>query len=174
MPSNSMVKDGATNDIVYGEQTFRRLPVPTLKYEQERWSTTRSQNVAKIAETWRVNPGLVRIFHDPKFGQMQMAMLRKDQLEALLKTVKDLKSGQAAIQLDARALVDAITLVQQLVERESSLHGDDGADEPPLSKAVNLMVHVWGKISSTLLVRAPTRQVQPSPLSEEEKQPLED
>ncbi len=100
-----------------------------------------------------------------------MAMLRKDQLEALIKILRDVASGQAAVQDDVKALFDAIGIVQDLVEaKKQALPADL---EKPLSKAVSLIVTLWGKVSSTIHVQAPKRQVRPSPLSEEEKQPLE-
>ena len=71
-----------------------------------------------------------------------------------------------------KALFDAVGIVQDLVEsRRKALPSDL---EKPLSKAVSLIVNLWGKVSSTIFVQAPKRQVKPSPLSDEEKQPLED
>ena len=158
--------------LVKGEQQFLSLPVPKFKFEQQRWSTTRTENVEKIAEAWQKNPSLVRIFQDPKFGHMQMAMLRKDQLEMLIKLLHDIKSGQAAVQFDVKALFDAVGIVRDLVEtKRETLPADL---EKPLSKAVNLMVNLWGKVSSTFIVQAPKHKVVPSPLNDDEKQPLED
>lgn len=161
-----------TASIVRDEQRFLPLHVPKFRFEQQRWSTTRTENVEKIAEAWQKDPSLVRIFQDPKFGHMQMALLRKDQLEALIKILRDLQNGQAAIQYDIKALFDAIGIVQDLVEHKKQ---DLPADlERPLSKAVSLIFNLWGKISSTVFVQAPKRQIKPSPLSEEEMHPLED
>ena len=154
------------------ERRFLPAKLPTFKFEQDRWSTTRSENVEKIAEAWQKNPDLVRIFQDPKFGHMQMALIRKDQLETLIKLLRDLESGQAAIQYDVQALFDVVGLVQDLVEtRRGALPQDL---EKPLSKAISLFVTLWGKVSSTLFVQAPKRKVKPSPLSKEEQEPLED
>jgi len=146
--------------------------VPQFTFEQGRWSTTRTENVEQIAEDWQHNPALVRIFQDPKFGHMQMALLRKDQLEALIKILRDLESGQAAVRYDVQALFDAIGIIQDLVDAQKETLPKEL--ERPLSKAVNLIVNLWGKVSSCILVQAPKRQVTPSPLSEEEQQPLED
>jgi hypothetical protein len=153
-------------------QRFLPVHVPSFTFEQARWSTTRTENVEKIAEAWQKNPTLVRIFQDPKFGHMQMALLRKDQLEILLKVLRDIESGQAAVQYDAKALFNAIGIIQDLVDAQKEALPKEL--EKPLSKAVNLIVALWGKVSSTILVQAPKRQVTPSPLSEEEQQPLED
>lgn len=158
--------------LVRGDQRLLPVRVPQFTFEQQRWSTTRTENVEKIAETWHENPNLVRIFQDPKFGHMQMALLRKDQFEALIKILRDVENGQAAIQFDVAALFDAVGIVQDLVEAKKQALPEEL--EKPLSKAVSLIVNLWGKISSTIFVQAPKRQVKPSPLSEEEKQPLED
>jgi hypothetical protein len=171
MTSHAITKQDTTA-LIRGEQRFLPLRIPKFKFEQERWATSRTENVEKIAEAWQSNPNLVRIFQDPKFGHMQMAMLRKDQLESLIKILRDVEHGQAAVQFDVRALFDAVGIVQDLVEaKRKSLPADL---EKPLSKAVNLFVNLWGKVSSTIFVQAPKRQVNPSPLSEEEKQLLED
>ena len=153
-------------------RSFLQARLPQLKFAQARWATARTENVEQIADQWQKDPSLVKIFQDPKFGHMQMALLRKDQLEALLKIVRDVESGQAAIQYDVRALIDAVGIVQDLVEGKKSSLPDD--IEKPLSKAVSLMVNLWGRISSTIFVQAPKREVKPSPLSAEERQPLED
>ncbi len=171
MITNTVTKQDASI-LVRGDHRFLPIRIPPFKFEQQRWATTRTENVEKIAEAWQTNPSLVRIFQDPKFGHMQMALLRKDQLELLIKIIRDLESGQAAVQLDVKALFDAVGIVQDLVEaKKQSLPADL---ERPLSKAVSLIVNLWGKVSSTIFVQAPKRQVKPSPLSEEEKQPLED
>lgn len=153
-------------------QRFLPVQVPSFTFEQDRWSTTRTEKVEKIAEAWQNNPGLVRIFQDPKFGHMQMALLRKDQFEALLKVIRDIESGQAAVRYDVQALVDAIGIIQDLVDAQKAALPKEL--ERPLSKAVHLIVTLWGKVSSSILVQAPKRHVAPSPLSEEELQPLED
>ena len=171
MSTDAMTTSNGHSGAVCEQRGYQRLPVPELRYEQERWSTTRSENVAKIAETWRENPNLVRVFRDPKFGRMQMAMLRKDQLEALLKVINDLQSGQAAVQLDTEALVQAVSVVQHLARKQASRGDDEGE---ALANAVSVMAKLWGRISSSILVRVPTRKVTPSPLSEEEQEPLED
>ena len=171
MTTNAITKQDAST-LVRGDQRFLPMRIPQFKFEQQRWATTRTENVEKIAEAWQTNPSLVRIFQDPKFGHMQMAMLRKDQLESLIKIIRDLESGQAAVQFDVKALFDAVGIVQDLVEtKKQALPADL---EKPLSKAVSLIVNLWGKVSSTVFVQAPKHQVKPSPLSEEEKQPLED
>ena len=171
MTTNAITKQEATG-FVRGDQRFLPLPAPQFKFEQRRWSTTRAENVEAIAEAWQENPNLVRIFQDPKFGHMQMALLRKDQLESIIKILRDVENGQAAVQFDVKALFDAIGIVQDLVEaKKQALPADL---EKPLSKAVSLIINLWGKVSSTVFVQAPMRQVKPSPLSEEEKQPLED
>lgn len=151
---------------------FLPLRVPQFTFEQGRWSTTRTENVEQIAEVWQNNPALVRTFQDPKFRRMQMVLLRKDQFEALLKVIRDLENGQAAVLYDGQALFDAMGLIRDLVEANKEMLPEKV--ERPLSKAVNVMVHLWGKVSSSIIVHAPKRQVTPSPLSEEEQQPLED
>ncbi len=171
MSTNAIVNNDPVR-LAHGDQALVPLRLPEFTYEQERWATTRTENVEKIAEAWHKNPQLVRIFQDPKFGHMQMALLRKDQLEALIKMLRDIESGQAAIQLDVKALFDAVGIVQDLVEAKKEVLPQDL--ERPLSKAVSLIVNLWGKVSSTIFVHAPKRQVKPSPLTEEELLPLED
>jgi hypothetical protein len=153
-------------------QGFLPVHMPSFTFEHARWSTTRTEKVEKIAEMWQKNPEMVRIFQDPKFGHMQMVLLRKDQLEALLKVLRDIESGQAAVQYDIQALFNAIGIIQDLVDAQKTALPKEL--EKPLCKAVNLIVALWGKVSSGILVQAPKRQVTPSPLSEEEQQPLED
>ena len=153
-------------------QRFLPVHLPSFTFEQDRWSTTRMEKVETIAEAWQKNPALVRIFQDPKFGHMQMALLRKDQLEILLKVIRDIESGQAAVQYDVQALFDAIGLIQDLVADKKNTLPE--SLEKPLSKAVNIMVTLWGKVSSSIVVQRPKRQVAPPPLSEEEQQELED
>jgi hypothetical protein len=153
------------------ERAFLPAKKLDFKFEQDRWSTTRSENVEKIAAAWQENPQLVRVFSDPKFGHMQMALLRKDQLEALIKILHDLEGGQAVIKYDIEALFTAAALVQELVENKLDALP---ADLKPLAKAMSLFLNLWGKVSSTILVQAPQRSVQPSPLSKEEQQALED
>ena len=171
MTTNTITNNNAAA-LIRDEQRFLPLEIPQFTFEQERWSTSRTERVELIAEAWQKNPGLVRVFQDPKFGHMQMALLRKDQLESLIKILRDVKSGQAAVQFDVRALFDAVGIVQDLIEgKKQALPADL---EKPLSKAVNLIVTLWGKVSTTVFVQAPKRQVEPSPLSEAEEQPLED
>ncbi len=171
MTSNAITKQDPTT-LVRGDQRYLPLKIPQFKFEQERWATSRTENVEKIVEAWQSNPNLVRIFRDPKFGHMQMALLRKDQLELLIKILRDVENGQAAVQFDVKALFDAVGIVQDLVEtKRTALPADL---EKPLSKAVSLMVNLWGKVSSTVFVQAPKREVKPSPLTEEEMQSLED
>ena len=171
--ANKPVKtQSKTSASVRREERFETIHIPQFHFEQERWSTSRTENVEKLAETWQKNPSLVRIFQDPKLGRMQMALLRKDQLEILIKILHDLEHGQIAIQYDIKALFDAVGIVQDLVESKKQAIPSDL--EKPLSKAVNLIVNLWGKISSTIFVQSPKRQVEPSPLSRDEKEPLED
>ena len=168
--SKSAISKQKDPTLVVSDKAFLAVRIPQFKFDQERWSTTRTENVEKIATAWQENPDLVRIFQDPKFGHMQLAMLRKDQLEALIKILRDMQNGQAAIQLEVSALFDAVGLVKEIVEAHKGALPDD---LKPLSKAVSLVVNLWGKISSTILVQAPKRKVEPSPLSDEEKQMVE-
>jgi len=153
-------------------ERFKPLSLPEFKYEPARWSVTRTENVEQVAEAWQKSPNLVRIFQDPKFGSMQMALLRKDQLESLIKALRDWKSGQTAVQVDVETLVEAMGLVKALVEEKKPNMPEEVVT--PLTQAVNLMVKLWTKVSSTLLVQSPLREVDPAPLSAEELQPLED
>lgn len=171
MTTHSIAQNRSPNSTQPARRLLRAC-VPQFQFEQQRWSTTRTENVEKITETWQENPNLVRVFQDPKFGHMQMALLRKDKLEAMIKLLRDLESGQAAVQHDVAAMFDAVGIVQDLIESKKQALPEEL--EKPLSKAVRLIVNLWANVSSTIFVHAPTRQVKPSPLSEEEKQPLED
>lgn len=136
---------------------------PELTFEQDRWSKTRTLNVEEIATTWHNNPNLVRIFADPKFGHMQMALLRKDQLESLIKVLRDIQNGQAAIKYDVQAIFQTVDLIKDVLKNHEIKE-----EETSLYKAVNVFVTLWSKISSTVLIRAPIKKVKPSPLSTEE------
>jgi hypothetical protein len=96
---------------------------------------------------------------------MQMALLRKDQLESLIKILNDLESGQAIIKLDIENLLSAATIVKQIIEKEDNLP----PGLKPLPQAVNLFLNLWRKVTSTILVQAPARSVAPPPPSEEEQ-----
>lgn len=74
--------------------SFPQVRLPRFKFIQDRWSTIRTKNAEHIAEIWQKDPTLVKIFQDPQFGHMQMALLRKDQLEALIKVVRDSENRQ--------------------------------------------------------------------------------
>ena len=168
--SNSITKHEAGLEIE--DPSFALIDVPKFKFEQERWSTSRTENVEKIADTWKKNPTLVRIFQDNKFDDMEMALLRKDQLEGLIKTITDLRNSQAAVQYNFQSLFEAFEVVQSLVEtNKQELPIQFGK---PLVKSIGLMATLWTKMTTKLVVKAPTRQLKPSPLSEEEMMPPED
>ena len=154
------------------ERPLTPLSLPEFQYEPARWSVSRTENVEQVAEAWQKSPNLVRIFQDPKFGSMQMALLRKDQLETLIKALRDWKHGQTAMQIDVETLVEAMGLVKTLVEEKKPEMPEEVVT--PLTQAVNLMVKLWTKVSSTILVKVPSQAVEPSPLSPEELQQLED
>ena len=72
-----------------------------------------------------------------------------------------------------------VVLVISLAPVVAGCGGDDEywivtALREALANAVSVMAKLWGRISSSILVRVPTRKVTPSPLSEEEQEPLED
>ncbi|MBM4252031.1 MAG: hypothetical protein FJ146_08675 [Deltaproteobacteria bacterium] len=173
MTSQSLTKP-ATNPglLTKSERPLTPLSLPEFQYEPARWSVTRTENVEQVAEAWQKSPNLVRIFQDPKFGSMQMALLRKDQLETLIKALRNWKHGQTAMQIDVETLVEAMGLVQTLVAEKKPEMPEEVVT--PLTQAVNLMVKLWTKVSSTILVKAPSQVVEPSPLSPEELQQLED
>ena len=78
------------------ERPLTPLSLPEFQYEPARWSVSRTENVEQVAEAWQKSPNLVRIFQDPKFGSMQMALLRKDQLELLIQALRDWKQPDTA------------------------------------------------------------------------------
>lgn len=143
--------------------------LPHFEVEQDRWATTRSLNVEKIAETWDKNPDLVRIFQDPKFGGMQMVLLRKDRLEDLIKFQRDVQNGQVAVRHQMQTLVDVLSIVREILEdqeqREHNLSQKLGGS---LYKALTTCVRLSGEISSELFVKTPQKSVEPTPLSSEE------
>ena len=152
-------------------QPFLPLRVPQFTFEQGRWSTTRTENVEQIAEAWQNTPTLVRIFQDPKFGHMQMALLRKDQLEALIKILRDLESGQAAILYDVQTVIDAMGVVSDFADTYKKALPK--GLKRPLTRIVKMIVRLGSKVSSSIQVQAPQREVA-LPLLSEEERPLED
>ena len=146
--------------------------LPSLEFEQGRWATARTTNVEKIADTWRKNPNLVKIFRDPKFGRNEMVLMRKNKLEHILKLLHDLQNAQAAVQLNMSTLFHAVDAMQSLVEtREKDL---PESVRKPMAKMAKLIVNIRSRISAKIVVRSPRRKLQPSPLSKEEQMPLED
>ena len=146
--------------------------LPSLKFEQGRWATARTTNVEKIADTWRKNPNLVKIFKDPKFGRNEMVLMRKDKFEHMFKLLRDLQNAQAAVQVNMSTLFHAIEAMQSIVEtREQEL---PESVKKPMSKMTKLIVNIRSRIPAKIVVRSPRRKLQPSPLSKEEKTPLED
>lgn len=146
--------------------------IPQFDYEQERWATARSANVEKIAEAWRDNPTLVKVFRDYKFGHNHLVLMRKDKFEHMLKLLHDLQNGQAAVQFDLSMLLGAVGIMESIVEKEKQAL-PKGFSKPIL-QTIKHIINIKSSISAKILVRAPRPKIEPSPLSEEEKFPLED
>ena len=147
----------------------RGLPVtlPSLEFEQGRWATARTTNVEKIADTWRKNPNLVKVFRDSKFGRNEMVLMRKNKLEHILKLIHDLQNAQAAVQLNMSTLFHAVDAMQSIVEtREQEL---PESVKSPMAKMAKLIVNIRSRIPAKILVRSPRRKLQPSPLSKKNK-----
>ena len=146
--------------------------LPSLEFEQGRWATARTTNVEKIADTWRKNQNLVKVFRDPKFGRNEMVLMRKSKLEHILKLLHDLQNAQAAVQLDVSMLFQAVEAIQSLVETRAQELPESVSK--PMSKMAKLIVNIRSRITAKIVVRSPRRKLQPSPLSKEEQMPLED
>ncbi len=144
----------------------------SLEFEQGRWATARTTNVEKIADTWRKNPNLVRVFRDPKFGRNEMVLMRKDKFEHMFKLLRDLQNAQAAVQLDMSTLFQAVEAMQSLVETRAQELPESVSK--PMAKMTKLIVNIRSRIPAKIVVRSPRRKLQPSPLSKEEQMPLED
>ncbi len=146
--------------------------LPSLEFEQGRWATARTTNVEKIADTWRKNPNLVKVFRDSKFGRNEMVLMRKSKLEHILKLLHDLQNAQATVQLDMSTLLHAVDAMQSIIEtREQEL---PESVKKPMSKMAKLIVNIRGRIPAKIVVRSPRRKLRPSSLSKEEQMPLED
>ena len=151
----------------------RLLPaaVPQFEFQQARWATVRTANVEKIAEAWQENPCLVKVFRDPKFGRNHLVMIRKDKFEHMLKLLHDLQNGQAAVQLDMSMLLDAVGIMESIVEKEKQALPEDFSK--PILKTIKHIINIKSKISATIFARAPRSKIEPSPLTKEELAPLE-
>lgn len=137
--------------------------IPSFRYIQARWSTTREKNVTDIAESWSNEPNQVLILSDPKLGENQMVLLRKDMFENLVKLLKDVISGEVQIKTDVQTMLDAIAILKNRVSEQ----GLDTKDQI-LGNAIQIISRMQGQVNSSLNFTAPFRPVSPGPLSEED------
>lgn len=146
------------------EASKRQLPTlsfPKFDFEQDRWATTRTQNVEEIAAHWESAPYKVRVLADKKFSSHSMVLLRKDTFEKLVSIFRDLEQGDAAVRNNLEAVFNTLKLVEQLAEQSA---GKDSS----LERAVKTLTHICGTISSEITYSAPFKKVTSADLSAEE------
>ncbi len=153
--------------IVQESKQLPALSFPKFDYEQDRWATTRTQNVEEIASHWEKAPYKVRVLADKKFSSHSMVILRKDTFEKLTSVLRDLERGDAAVRSNLDAVFNSLKLVEELAEKSA---GKDSS----LERAVRSLTHICGTISSVITYAAPFKRTSSSELSADEIEALKE
>lgn len=153
------------SQIVQGSKQLPVLSFPKFDYEQDRWATTRTQNVEEIASYWEKEPYKVRVLADKKFSSHSMVLLRKDTFEKLITILRDLERGDAAVKSNLDAVFNTLKLVEELAEKSA---GKDSS----LERAVRSLTHICGTINSVITYTAPFKKTSSSELSVDEIEAL--
>ncbi len=141
------------------------IPIPQFDFEQDKWATSRTQNVEDIASHWKAAPFKVRVLTDKKFAGNSMVMLRKDSFEKLVNLLKDLQQGEAVVEANLEAVFNSIKLIETLAQ-------ESDANKPAFKLAVKNLTLISGALSSVIEFGAPVKKVAPSELTAEEIEDL--
>jgi hypothetical protein len=151
------------------------LNAPTFSFEQLRWATARHETVDDMHYYWTENPNAVRVFSDPRLGNSQVVMLRKDRFEALEKIKNDLTRGQIVVQQQIKTLSSAIAVAKTLAQRlKKSTPSPAHDDAEAIENQIEVIVGISQVITSELSVKSTGFKLEPTPLSEEELADLDD
>jgi hypothetical protein len=117
-------------------------PQVAAHFERTRWATARTESVDQVFASWSEQPGLVRIFEDPKLGRAELVMLRKDRYDQMVKRLRDLAAGQAGIRVEMDGLAQVGVALKAVVERSE--------EDPLLESLVGLVANFVGRIESSM------------------------
>ena len=156
-----------TRQMVQESKQLPAISFPKFDYEQDRWATTRTQNIEEIAAHWEKAPYRVRVLADKKLSAHSMVLLRKDTFEKLITILRDLERGDAAVKSNLDAVFNTLKLVEQLAEKSA---GKDSS----LERAVRSLTHICGTINSVITYAAPFKTTTSAELSAEEAEALKD
>lgn len=148
---------------------------PTFSFEQLRWATAQHETMDDMHYYWTENPNAVRVFNDPRLGNSQVVMLRKDRFETLEKIKNDLTRGQIVLPHELKTLSSAIAVAKKLAQRlKESTPSQARDDAEALEHQIDVILGISQFLTSELCVKSTGFKLEPTPLSEKERADLDD
>lgn len=129
------------------ENTLPMLPLPKmfeLRFEPSNWLKVKAFGVKEIAKKFEESPKSGIVLGDRQFGDKPVVIMRLENYEILLKTVRDLSEGEAFVKNSLEALTEQISLINHMIEEDKSLANSQ------IGKAVRVMSKLEVNISSII------------------------
>ena len=151
-------------------QAALRLPVASrpldLNFIPSKWAEMRHETVDRICTRFSEKPSTVFIFKDTKLHNDELALIRKDHLENLMKLSADLSTGEAAIKQSMESVVTAVDMLISTLKQSGEIKIPKNS---LVDKALRMVtLEIKSVFKSTVLLANEPKDKPSVPLSDEE------